>query len=217
ERFAFTDSLTLPLSAREIGQFSFASSAARTNFAASAPGMSPLTSSSLETTVQLSPTLSKVTFERTSRRFGGVPARPRPAERAIAKHDACAAARSSSGLDFPLGSAVRADHETGTSLNFPLEAPLTVPVPTIRSPLHTARASLVAAISHLPIGTGYGCGGSRVWRGGRQAAADLESAGLDVSARGVSSEVMTARRATASPCVTAMRSRTSATDSPRMW
>src|SRR5207237_9397179 len=153
ERFALTDNLTLPLSARETGQLSLASSAALVNFAASAPGTSPLTSSSLETTVQLSPTLSKVTFERTSSRFGGVPARLRPAERAIAKHDACAAASSSSGLDFPPGSAVRADHETGTSLNFPLEAPLTVPVPLMRSPLHTARASPAAAISHLPIGT----------------------------------------------------------------
>src|SRR5439155_6915903 len=146
ERFARTDNLTFPLRARETGQLSFASSAARTNFAASAPGTSPLTSSSLETTVQLSPTLSNVTLEETSSRFGFVPARPRPAERAIAKHDAWAAARSSSGLDFPPGASVRALHETGRSLNFPLETALTAPVPLRRSPFQTARASRVAAI-----------------------------------------------------------------------
>src|SRR5207247_7173876 len=152
ERFARTDNLTFPLSARETGQLSLPSSAALVNFAASAPGTSPLTSSSLETTVQLSPTLSKVTFERTSSRFGAEPARASPAERAIAKHDACAAASSSSGLDRPPGSAVRDDHDTGTSLNFPLDAPLTVPITLIRSPFNTARASLVAAMSHLPMG-----------------------------------------------------------------
>src|SRR5437867_9666997 len=151
ERFAFTDNLTLPLRAREIGQFSFASSAARANFVASALGTSPLTSSSLETTVQLSPTLSNVTLDRTSSRLGGVPARASPADRAIAKHDACAAASSSSGLDFPAGASVRALQETGRSLNFPLDAALTRPVPLMRSPFQTARASLVAAMSHLPI------------------------------------------------------------------
>ena len=140
----------MPLSARETGQFSFASSAAALNLAASAPGISPRTSSALETTVQLSPTLSNVTAARTSSRFGGVPARARPAESAIAKHDACAAASSSSGLVLPPGASVRALHETGRSLSLPLETPATIPLPEIRSPFHTARASLVAAMSHLP-------------------------------------------------------------------
>src|SRR5205807_3185482 len=77
--------------------------------------------------------------------------RPRPAESAMAKHDAWAAASSSSGLDFPPGASVRALHETGRSLNLPLDTALTIPVPLIRSPFQTARASLVAAMSHLPI------------------------------------------------------------------
>src|SRR5438128_1250614 len=92
-----------------MGQFSFASSAAASNFSGAAPGISPRTSSALETTVQLSPTLSKVTFALTSSRFGGVPALARPAESAIAKHEACAAARSSSGLVLP-------GHERGPAL-----------------------------------------------------------------------------------------------------
>src|SRR6185295_6966362 len=121
------------------------------NFSASDPGTSPFTSSSLDTTVQLSATLSKVTFARTSRRSGLVPAFARPAESAIAKHEACAAASSSSGLDFPPGASVRALHDTGISLNFPLVAAVTTPVPFKRSPFQTARASLVAAMSHLPI------------------------------------------------------------------
>src|SRR4029078_8345053 len=75
----------------------------------------------------------------------------RPAESAIAKHEAWAAARSSSGLDFPPGASVRALHDTGSSLNFPLDAAVTTPVPLKRSPFQTARASLVAAMSHLPI------------------------------------------------------------------
>src|SRR5439155_1166774 len=87
---ALTDRLTLPLRAREIGQLSFAPVAASRNFAASAPGTSPVTSSALATTVQLSPTLSNVTFALTSSFLGGVPARASPADSAIAKHDACA-------------------------------------------------------------------------------------------------------------------------------
>ena len=147
---AVTDSFTFPLSAREIGQLSFAPSAACLNFSASAPGTSPRTSSADDTTVQLSPTLSNVTFALTSSRFGGVPARASPAESAIEKHEACAAARSSSGLDLPLGASVRALHDTGASLKSPLDPAVTIPLPLMRSPFQTARASLVAATSHLP-------------------------------------------------------------------
>src|SRR3979490_1500793 len=98
------------------------------------PGTTPVTSSSLDTTVQSAPTLSKVTFELTSSFFGGVPPLARPAGRALEKQLACAAASSSSGLVFPCGASVRAPHETGSALNLPLGPQPTPPLPAARSP-----------------------------------------------------------------------------------
>src|SRR3954454_3491712 len=100
-----------------MGQPSFAASAACAKAAASMPGTFPRNVSADDTTFQPSPTLSKVTAALTSSRSGGVPARPRPADRAIEKQLACAAATSSSGLVFPPDSSVRAAQDTGRELN----------------------------------------------------------------------------------------------------
>src|SRR5688572_21170207 len=113
------------------------------------PGTTPVTSSALDTTVQSAPTLSKVTVEVVSSVSGGVPAFARPAASAMQKQLACAAARSSSGLVFPCGASVRAPHETGSELNFPLVTAPTSPLPVARSPFHFARACRVAAMDHL--------------------------------------------------------------------
>ena len=101
-------------------------------------------------TRQPASTLSNVTSAEIDRRSGGVPARPSPAENAIAKHAAWAAAKSSSGLVFPPGSSVRAGQLTGTSVKIPLETALTVPLPVARSPDHTASARRTCAMSSPP-------------------------------------------------------------------
>ena len=81
-RVASTDNLTLPWSAREIGQPSLAPSAISRKRAASMPGTTPRTVSAEETTVHLS-SLSKVTVALTSSRVGGLPAFARSPEKAI--------------------------------------------------------------------------------------------------------------------------------------
>ena len=67
------------------------------------PGTTPRTVSALDTTRQPASSLSKVTSAETSRRSGGVPARPRAPDSAIEKQAAWAAATSSSGLVLPSG------------------------------------------------------------------------------------------------------------------
>ncbi len=58
---------------------------------------------------------------RTSSDVAGVPFLPRRLLNAIEKHDACAAAISSSGLVRPLWSSVREAHVTGRRENAPDE------------------------------------------------------------------------------------------------
>ena len=72
-------------------------------------------------TFQPASPLSNVTSALTSSRCGGVPFLPSRAENAIEKHDACAAASSSSGLVLPLCSSVRAAQVTGRRVNAPDE------------------------------------------------------------------------------------------------
>ena len=114
------------------------------------PGTVPTTSSSERVTVHASPTLSNVTVAETWTWSGGVPARPSAPERAIAKHEACAAARSSSGEVRPSGASVREAQETGRSANVPLEPAVTVPSPSASVPLQVSVAVLVAAIGVSP-------------------------------------------------------------------
>ena len=67
----------------------------------------------------------------------------------MAKHDACAAATSSSGLVNPSGASVRAAQLTGRSLKAPLEMALTVPLPVARSPDQATSARRTAGMSFL--------------------------------------------------------------------
>ena len=87
-----------PASAFETGQFAFAPCAASSKPAASRPGTRPSTVSAIF--VIPSPGW-KVTVAEVSSCSGGVPAFASPAESAIEKHEACAAAISSSGLVLP--------------------------------------------------------------------------------------------------------------------
>src|SRR5919199_4763678 len=114
-------------------------------------GTRPRTSRALETTAKPSPTRSNVTVALTFSDWGGLPARPSPPERAMAKQLACAAASSSSGLVTPLASgSERLGQLTSSCLNTPLVLPLTAPLPVGRSPLQVASARRTAAICFLP-------------------------------------------------------------------
>src|SRR3990172_2413777 len=144
---ASTLSATLPLSAREIGQPSLACSAASAKAAWSASGTRPRTVRWLLITVQPASSLSPVIKAVTSRRSAVKPALNRMFERAIEKHEAWAAASSSSGPDRPLGSSVRADQLTGRSRSCALLFELTVPLPSVRLPCQIAVAERVAAIA----------------------------------------------------------------------
>ena len=90
------------------------------------PGTTPRTVRWLDTMRQPASSFSNVTSADTDRRSGGAPARPRRPEKAIAKHEAWAAATSSSGLVLPPGASVRAAQLTGRSAKAPLETALTV-------------------------------------------------------------------------------------------
>jgi hypothetical protein len=62
-----------------------------------------------------------------------VPALPRPADRAIEKHDEWAAAISSSGLVLPLGASAREGQET-SNVPTPDDSRVTLPAPSVRLP-----------------------------------------------------------------------------------
>jgi hypothetical protein len=94
--------------------------------------------------------LSNVTCALTCSSSGGVPAPPSPAESAIAKHEACAAASSSSGEVRPAGCSVRDAQLTGRSVNVALELELTVPVPVAKSPVQVIDALRTAAMWIAP-------------------------------------------------------------------
>src|SRR5438046_8131567 len=91
-----------------------------------------------------SPTLDRCTTADVSRLRGGCPAWVRPSDRAIVKHPACAAPRSSSGF-VPGADSKRVLKEYG-----PSKAPLPrrmLPLPLRRSPFHFA----LAVRSMLPL------------------------------------------------------------------
>src|SRR5262249_50323373 len=87
-----------PARATEAGQPFFASSAADLNVASSMPGTTPVVARSMRVILQPASCCSKRTCAVVSSDVGGVPARVSPADRAIVKQPAWAAAISSSGL-----------------------------------------------------------------------------------------------------------------------
>ena len=103
-------------------------------------------------TVQPASSLSALTSTWTDSAVGGVPAFASSLEQAIEKHDAWAAASSSSGDVTPAGSPVRDAHVVGRSWKTPVVAAVTVPRPDSRSPLQVAIARRVVAIWILPVG-----------------------------------------------------------------
>src|SRR5262245_54062617 len=108
---------------------------------------------------------TNVTSALTSSLSGGVPAWFRTCESAIEKHEACAAAISSSGLVMPFSSPVRAGHETSSGPIEPLPTFSIAPDPLSRSPFHVTFARLSTMASSFcvlatvpastPIGTGF--------------------------------------------------------------
>src|SRR5688500_10354110 len=66
------------------------------------------------------------------------------------KHEACAAARSSSGLVSPPWASVRAAHVTARSEKRPVVPALTEPLPLRRSPDQVALAVRISAIGTSP-------------------------------------------------------------------
>src|SRR4028119_902250 len=98
-----------PASACDTGQFFLASSAAALNSSSLIPSTVPTTV--IRISVMPFPGW-KSTAALVSSACGGLPALASAPERAIEKHDECAAAISSSGLVLPLGSSERAGQET---------------------------------------------------------------------------------------------------------
>src|SRR5437867_4070573 len=107
------------------------------------PSTFPRPSIALRVTLAAPSTVSSVTAARVSMRVGGWPAFSRPAESALLKQPACAAASSSSGFDPFLPS--RRVPKLSEPLNTPLCA-LKLPLPSLSLPSQTATALLVAMI-----------------------------------------------------------------------
>ena len=118
-------------SACETGQFSFASCAAWRNAGSSIPGTTARTVKAL---FVIPVPGTNVTVASTSSLSGGVPAFASTLESAIEKHEACAAAMSSSGLVRPFESSVRAAHVTSSGPNAPLPTLVIVPAPSMSEP-----------------------------------------------------------------------------------
>src|SRR5439155_7781987 len=131
-------------SAFETGQFSFAVWAACVKPSSAIPGTLPSTVSAIF--VMPSPGW-KVTVADVFSSSGGFPACARACESAIEKHDACAAAISSSGLVLPpVSSSERAAQLTARSPKAPLVVERIVPLPSIRLPFHVTSARRSVAI-----------------------------------------------------------------------
>jgi hypothetical protein len=122
-----------PANSREMGHSAAASSTIEANAPSSSPGTSARTRSADDVTVGRPSTSSRDTVARTSRRRAVASCSPSRSARAIEKHDAWAAAASSSGLVMPSGCRVRAAQVTGRPSSAPLPD-VTVPRPAARSP-----------------------------------------------------------------------------------
>ena len=136
-----------PASAFETGQFSFAVCAASRKPSSSRPGTVPSTVSA--TFVIPSPGWN-VTVAEVRSSVGGVSARASAPESAIEKHDACAAAMSSSGLVAVGASSERLTQVTGCSPIAPLVVETIVPEPSRRLPCQTTSARRSVAIRRSP-------------------------------------------------------------------
>lgn len=95
---------------------------------------------------------TKVTVADTAKRSGVVPAFARTLDSAIEKHEAWAAAMSSSGLVRPSSSPVRTAHDTSSGPKAPLPTLSIVPRPVGRSPRQVTCACFSAAITPPPLG-----------------------------------------------------------------
>src|SRR3990170_1799450 len=137
-----------PASAFETGQPSFAAAAASRKPASSSPGTRPATLSAI---FVIPVPGTNVTVAEVWRLSGGVPAPASPCESAIEKHDACAAASSSSGLVSPPGTSARAAHETSIPPRAPLPTESIVPPPLIRSPCQVTEAVRSVAMPIPPV------------------------------------------------------------------
>ncbi len=127
-----------PASAFETGQFALAPSAASRKPASSRPGTAPRTVSAI---FVIPVPGTKVTVADVLRRSGGLPPFARPPANAIEKHEACAAASSSSGLVLPaVASSARAAQLTSSGPNAPVPTLSIVPDPLVRSPFHVTSA-----------------------------------------------------------------------------
>ena len=136
-----------PASACDTGQPAFAASAASPNAAASIPG----TTARIVSALFVIPVPgTNVTVAEVESRSGGLPARASAPASAIEKHDACAAAISSSGLVLPPdASSERAAQLTSSGPNAPDPTSSIVPEPPIRSPLQVTAALRSAAMLSL--------------------------------------------------------------------
>src|SRR5579872_855035 len=126
------------LNSLETGQPVSAALTAASNLVLSAPGMVATRSRWLFVTEKPSPTLSSVIVAVVSSFCAVIPAPPSWAERAIVKHPACAAARSSSGL-VPTPFSKRVLKEYCVCLRTPLSVEIE-PLPSFRPPCQTADA-----------------------------------------------------------------------------
>src|SRR5437588_5311171 len=130
----------IPANAFDTGQPRFASSAAFWNPAWSRPGTLPRTVSAIFVILGAPSTMSMVQAAVVSTRVTGLPAFSNPAERAMLRHAACAAAINSSGL-VPFAPSNRVANVYGP-LHAPL-APRKFPLPSLSLPSQTAVARLV--------------------------------------------------------------------------
>ena len=121
------------------GQPSFAASAASTNARSSIPGTSPTTRSAI---FEMPVPGTKVTVASTFSDSGGVPACASPWDSAIEKHEACAAASSSSGVVCPSASSDPRAQLTGSGRSTPLPTLVIVPAPSVSEPFQVTCAVL---------------------------------------------------------------------------
>jgi REP element-mobilizing transposase RayT len=134
-----------PASAFETGQPAFAASAASRKPSASRPGTTPRTVSALRV---IPVPGTNVTVADVLSRSGGEPALASPSESAIEKHEACAAAISSSGLVLPPDASSDLAAQVTSSGPKALEPTSSiVPEPLIRSPFHVTDAVRSATIA----------------------------------------------------------------------
>src|SRR6478735_877912 len=134
--------ISMPASACETGHPLFAACARRSKSSGSSPGTTAFTLRRLP--VMPVPGLN-VTDAVVSIDSGGVPFSARAAESAMLKHDACAAAMSSSGVVTDVEPSLRAFQFTG-KVPRPDDTNVVSPEPSNRPPFHTVVASLVTVM-----------------------------------------------------------------------